>query len=96
MATYIELFNLRSNPLIRNKIQVALAIKSNAILQEATPSPERLAFAEAALRNPESKLDEAMWFLFAANKDVDEAVIIASTDTTIQTHVDSYVDDVAP
>ncbi len=96
MATYIELFNLRTNSALRNKIQVALAIKGNAILQEATPSPERLAFAEAALKNPNSKLDEAMWFLFAANKDVPEATIIASTDAVIQTHVDNYVDDVAP
>lgn len=96
MATYIELINLRSNSELRGKIQVAVAIKSHAILQETTPSPARLSFAEEALRNPESKIEEALWFLLAANKDAAQATIIGATDATIQTHVDAYIDDVAP
>ena len=96
MATYIELFNLRSNSELRNRIQTAIAIKSHAILQEATPSPTRLSFAEEALKNPGSKIEEAMWFLFAANKAVSQADILSATDATVQSHVDNYVDDVAP
>ena len=96
MATYIELINLRANSELRNKVQVAIAIKSHAILQEVTPSPSRLTFAEEALKNPGSKIEEALWFLLAANKDVAQTVITESTDAAIQTHVDAYINDVAP
>lgn len=95
MATYIELINFRADSSLRNRIQTALVIKAHAILQEATPSAPRLTFAQETLKNPESKINEAMWFLLAANKDASAATISGATDTTIQTHVDSYVDKIA-
>ncbi len=96
MATYIELINFRSNSPLRNKTQTALVIKAHAILQEASPSVPRLTFAQETLKNPASKIDEAMWFLLAANKDADAGVISSASDSTIQTHVDNYVDKIAP
>jgi len=95
MATYIELINFRADSSLRNKIQTALVIKSHSILQEPSPSAPRLTFAQETLRNPTSKLDEAMWYLLAANKDADAGTISGVSDVTIQTHVDSYVNKIA-
>jgi hypothetical protein len=45
MATYTELRALFGNDALRNRVEVALCLKVHAILQEATPSVERLAWA---------------------------------------------------
>lgn len=95
MATYIELINFRADASLKNKIQTALVIKAHGILQEVTPSVPRLTFAQETLKNPSSKISEAMWFLLAANKDATAATISGATDSTIQTHVDGYVNKIA-
>ncbi len=96
MATYAELFDLRTSSALRNRVQIALAIKAHGILQEGTPSADRLTFAEDTLKGPASKIEEALWYLFAEDKALTPAQIEGATDTDIQTRVDNYVNKLAP
>lgn len=96
MATYIELFNLRNNANLSNKIATASAIKAHAILAEALPSAERKAWAENALSDPSSVVPQLIWFLLADNASATVGNITGASDSTIQTAVNDAVDKMRP
>jgi hypothetical protein len=91
MATYKEIHELYSNSELLDRVQVAVVVTASAILAEATPSPERLVWAKAALNDPGSEGRRFLMFVLAANIGATVENIKTATDTAIQTNVDDAV-----
>ena len=92
MATYDELYALRSNTALRNRIRVAVTKKAQALIALAAPSNAQLVWARDALNSPESKADAIFAYLLAANSAATVSQIETATDATIQGHVDAAAD----
>ena len=92
MATYEELFDLRSNSALKNKITVAVVKKAQALLDGATPSIAQVTWAKEAINNPIGKAESLMNYVLAANSASDVSTILGATDTAIQNNVDAAVD----
>lgn len=94
MATYSELFDLKSNDTLKNKIAVACIIASEAIRTESagtTNHAERLAWAKAVFANPAVESERMMWAVLAQNSAATVSQITNATDATIQTAVNNAV-----
>lgn len=92
MATYVELYDLRSNPTLLHKVTVAVVKKAQTLLDAATPSANALAWAKKALDNPPGVAQFLFYYVLAANSAASVAVILAASDATIQTNVDAAAD----
>lgn len=92
MATYSELYDLFSNSDLVNKTAVAVIKKAQAILDEASPTVAEVDWAKEALLNPYGKGEELLRYVLASNSASTVAQILAATDATIQTNVDTAVD----
>jgi hypothetical protein len=92
MATYEELFNLRTNTALRNKLAVAAVIKAQAYVSGATPTLNQLTWAENTFANPLSEADELMNYVLAANKDLTVSQISGASDSAMQTQVNTAVE----
>ncbi len=92
MATYAELFDLRTNSELRNKIAVAVTIKAQALIDAENPTAGQISWANAAIENPVSKADVLMNYVLAANKAATSAQISGAADSAIQTNVNAAVD----
>jgi hypothetical protein len=91
MATYSELYGLRTNTDLRNKIAVACVVKATAYLDEATPTADEVAWANTTISNPLTMADKIMSYVLAANKSATTSQITSATDAAIQTNVDAAV-----
>ena len=95
MATYAELFDLRTNSELRNRIQVACIVAAETIRGEDSGTENhanRLLWAVEAFRNPKANSERMLWALLAAFKDQAVGVIANPTDAQIQEAVDAAVD----
>ena len=95
MASYTELFDLRSNSPLKNKIAVACVVASEAIRTEAPATPnhaDRLVWAKSVFADPEKEAQRMLMAVLAQNKDATVAQIEGATDAEIQTAVDAAVD----
>lgn len=92
MATYQELYDLGSNSALRNKIAVAVAIKAQTILDEASPTVAEVEWAKEALNAPLREADILMHYVLAANRAATTGQIVGATDSAIQTNVNAAVD----
>lgn len=91
MATYQELFDLRSHDALRMKICVAVAKKAQSLLDGGTPTQGQVAWASAAIADPMSKAAALMNYVLAKNSSATVAQITGATDAAIQANVDSAV-----
>lgn len=92
MATYAELYDLRSDSSLRNKVAVAVAIKAQSLLDGGSPTSAQVTWAGEALRNPVGKAGELLNYVLAANNDATAGQITSATDAAIQTNVNAAVD----
>ena len=92
MATYLELFDLKNNNDFQHKIQVAVVVKAQSLLDAAIPTADEVSWANTALSNPTTMATKIMYYAFAANKDATTAQILAASDSDIQSNVDSAAD----
>ena len=95
MATLLELANIFGTTdftELLNKITVAVAIKADSIINEASPSASRLAWAQLAIEDPRQEAKKFIWGVIAANESVTVAQIIGASDNAIQTNINDYVD----
>lgn len=92
MASYQELYDLRSDSTLRNKVAVAVAVKAQTLLDGASPTAGQVAWANNAISNPVGKADTLMNYVLAANKALTVAQITGATDAAIQSNVNSAVD----
>lgn len=96
MATYAELYGLYNNAALRNLIQVAVAMKAYAILQEATPSVGRVAWAKTAMQSGQGEADYLLRYVLAGNAAAAVAQITSATDAAILASVGAAVDKLFP
>jgi hypothetical protein len=89
MATYAELFDLRSNSALRNKIAVACVKKAQTLLDQASPTVAEVAWANTTIGNPIAMADKIMNYVLVANSSVAVSQITGATDSAIQTNVDA-------
>ena len=91
MATYTELFDLRHNEVLRNRVTVACMVAAEKVMAEDPPVAIRRKWAVAAFENPEAWGQRALRFLLAQNRELTTAQLTGATDAAIQTAVDATV-----
>lgn len=92
MATYTELFDLRTNSDFRNKITVAAVIKAQKLIDGAVPTAAQITWANECLQAPGSKSESLFLYVIGKNNAATTAQILAASDSTIQSQVDAAVD----
>lgn len=92
MATYDELYDLHNNSALRNRVRVAVTKKAQTLIDLLAPTNAQLAWAKAALSNPEAEADRVFPYVLAANSMATTAAITGATDAAIQTNVSAAID----
>lgn len=92
MATYLELFNLRKNSDLQDRVAVAAAKSAQQLLDKATPSQSEIAWAEAALKNPAEKVSQLLNYVLTKNSSLTVAQIQGASDSVLQGQIDVAVD----
>lgn len=95
MATYQELYDLRTNATLKNKITSACAVAAEAIRTESGGTANhanRLIWAKQAITDPEGMANKIIWSLLAQNVAATSAQIQAATDASILTAVQAVID----
>ena len=98
MATYQELFDLRPNQVLLDKITVAIIVAAETVYAEAGGTANhanRIIWAREASINPRSMAKVFMSAVLAANKTATVANIIDASDAAIQTNVEDVIDNFA-
>ena len=90
MATFLELKGLMTNSDLQDKVQVALIIGVQTIL-DGTPTASEQAYA-AHVFSGNSETTKALASILAQNKDATVAQITGATDATIETQVAGVID----
>lgn len=96
MATYTELRSLFNDvdTSLRGKVEVAVIVAAEAVMNEAGTVPNhsaRLVWAAQAFSNPAGEAKKALMAVLAANKAATVSQIKSATDTAIQTNVDAVI-----
>lgn len=95
MATYDELYGLKNDSALRNRVLTACIISSEAVMNEVDTTPNhanRLVWAASVFAGPASEADRMFMAILAANKDATVAQIQGASDAAIQANVDNHVD----
>lgn len=92
MATYAELFDLRTDSSLRNRIAVAVAIKAQSLIDGESPTAAEIAWANEAIRDPEGKAMTLQNYVLAANANASVSQIQNASDTAVQNNVNKAVD----
>jgi len=92
MATYQELFDLRRESALRNKVSVACVKKAQSLMDGATPTANEIAWSSNALENPIQVADKIMHYVLSANSGATTAQILNATDAAIQANVNAAAD----
>jgi len=91
MATYMELFGLRSDSDLQDKVLVAVVKTAQTLLDGETPTAAEVEWASAAIESPKAKADALLNYVLAKNSGVEVGAISGASDATIQTAVDAAV-----
>jgi hypothetical protein len=91
MATYTELYGLRNNSVLRNKIAVAVVVAAQTKLA-GSPSAAEAKWAVGVVTNPNSAANAAINLVLAANKDATVEQILEASNPAIQSNVDAVID----
>lgn len=92
MATYAELYDLRQDAALRNKVAVAVTIKAQTIFDLASPTAKQLAWAALAISGPDELAIQYLKYLMAKNAASTVAQINAASDATVQAAINALVD----
>lgn len=92
MATYSELFSIQGDGNLKNKIQIAVTVKAQSLIDLASPTANQIAWAANALKDPVGTMTKIMPYVLAANKSATQSQILSATDSAVQANVDSAAD----
>ena len=98
MATYQELFDLRRNQVLLDKVTVAVIVAAEVVFAEVggtTNHANRIIWAREASIIPRGMAGVFMSAVLTANKTATVANIIGAADSAIQTNVDDVIDNFA-
>jgi len=96
MATLLEIATIKTNSGwgdFHNKVLASVAIKAYNIAEEATPTAEAVLWAKKALLSPHKEAEIVENYVIAANSSASIAQIFAASDASIQSNVNTAVDD---
>ena len=91
MAAYSELYDLRTDSGLRNKIAVATVVAAQEKLA-GTPTAAEASWARGVTNSPNSAAKAVINLVLAANKAASTSAILAASDEDLQTAVDDVVD----
>lgn len=92
--TYAELFGLRNNTPLLNRITAAVAVQAEVIRNESDQTANhanRLLWAKQAFENPQAKAKDMIWAILAANSAATEAAVMGATDAAVLSAVAAAV-----
>ena len=95
MASYQDLYALKDDSDMQEKVSVACVIAAQAISTDETPPTNqaaRLVWAANAMSNPRSVAIPMLWAVLAANANATVLQITGATDAAILTNVEAAVD----
>ena len=95
MAAYLELYGLRSNSDLQDRVRVAGVVAAEAIRTEDAGTANhdnRLIWAAEVFSSPVGVTDRLLWAILAANKNASIAQITSAADSVLQSQVDAVVD----
>ena len=95
MATYEELYTLRNDSSLKNRITTACIIAAETVMLEdggTANHANRLLWAKAVFANPKGEATRMFMAILAASEAADVAVIQTATDAAIQTNVNDHID----
>lgn len=91
MATNNELYDLRSDSALQNKVIVACLKKAQIILDDVLSTASQVAWANNCISDPDRMGNKIFYYFLAANSALPVSTIQAATDVTIETDVDKAV-----
>ena len=94
MATYEELYNLRNDSALKNRVTSAVIIAAELVTNEdgATPNnASRLLWAKAVFANPRGEATRMYMAILAANSGAPVSAIQNATDAAIQANVNDHI-----
>ncbi len=95
MATYAELYDLRTDSALKNKVTTACIISAETIMNELDTVPNhanRLLWAKAVFANPAGEANRMYMAILAANSGLTVSQIKDATDSAIQANVNDHID----
>jgi len=95
MASYAELYGLRNDSALRNRVMVACIIAAEVVMAEVDTTPNhanRLVWAASVFANPVAEASRMFMAILAANSGLTVEQIQGATDAQIQTGVDDHID----
>ncbi len=95
MATYEELYGLRNDSALKNRVTTACIMAAETVMNELVTvdnHANRLLWAIAVFANPSGEANRMFMAILAANGAADVSLIQAATDAAIQTNVDDHID----
>jgi len=95
MATYTELFSLHNNSALRNRVQTAVLIAAEAVMNEVGTTPNhanRLVWAKGVFASPGREAEQMFMAVLAANSEFTVVQITGASDAAIQANVDAHID----
>ena len=98
MATLLELSSLATEDPAKweqliKKVESATGIKAVALAASATPTDTQIQWVKDYLANPRGQADAIVNYVVAANDTATTTQILDASDATIQTNVDTAVDE---
>ena len=97
MATHTEIRSLYTDSNLVGKMEVSVANKAHAILQEATPSATRMEWARTALvTNLTAEADMCLRYALAASKALTVAQLIGASDADLDAATSAAIDKLYP
>ena len=97
MATYAEIRSIYTDSNLVNRMEVAVAVKAHAILQEASPTAGRMEWARTALVSAlRGEADMCLRYALAANKNLTAQQLIGATDASLYDAASAAIDKLYP
>lgn len=95
MATYEELFSLRNDSTLKNKVTSAVVIAAETVMNESGATDNhanRVIWAKAVFVSPTAEANRMFWAVLAANSGAAVGAITGASDSAIQANVDDHID----
>ena len=95
MATYTELYHLRSNAALRNRVAIAIGVAADLVRSESAATANhaaRLSWASRAINNPDGEAPRVLLAVLAQNKDLTISQITSANNAALQTGVNNAID----
>jgi hypothetical protein len=94
MATYLELYGLKSNDTLRNKVEIACLVAAEVVRSESDQTANhanRLIWAKAVFEQPRIESERMLMAILAVNNTLTTGQITGASDAAIQTAVNNAV-----